>query len=62
MADRKWITREEIAEIWDSIARREVMKRPDPISQVAPRFFRAKDAARTLRATEKLDNPLGSRT
>lgn len=59
MAERRWISREEIAEIYDERAKRAALiGGPGGNTDEAHRLWRR---AEQIRATERLSKPVGSR-
>lgn len=69
MAERRWITREEIAEIYEARADKALDKalnggEPDDVTHVV-RFLAEEGSLRAtaddIRATERLSSPLGNR-
>jgi hypothetical protein len=58
MRNRRWITREEIAEIHEQRARMEMNRTGYPTAKAGLMLLNA----RTIRQIDKLDNPLGQRT
>jgi len=57
MTDRRWITRDEIADIHEQRARIEMDRTGYPTAKAGDMLV----TARQIRATDKLSNPLGNR-